>query len=185
MADGGAIKGGGGAVALFAAYCEHRPELLGRLRRRLGSPSLAEDLAQELYLRLERLGAIPAIRNPRALLLQAADNLALDHLRVENRRAELRRQAHELLWEDADEVNPERQLVALDEVRRTLAVIATLPDRCREIFILNRFEGVTQREIAERFGISTVAVEKHMRKAMARLAAAMSDDGVDGGWSEG
>jgi RNA polymerase sigma-70 factor (ECF subfamily) len=172
MADGGAIKAGG-TVALFGAYCEHRSELLGRLRRRLGSPSLAEDLAQELYFRLERLGAIPSIRNPRALLLQAADNLARDHIKIESRRAELRRQAHDLLWEDADGVDPERQLVALDEVRRTLKVIATLPDRRREIFILNRFEGVTQREIAERLGISTIAVEKHMRKAVAELAVAM------------
>lgn len=172
MVDGGAIKAGG-TIALFAAYCEHRPELLGRLLRRLGSPSLAEDLAQELYLRLERLGAIPSIRNPRALLLQAADNLARDHIKIESRRAELRRNAHDLLWEDVDEVDPERQLVALDEVRRTLQVIATMPDRRREIFILNRFQGATQRDIAEQFGISTIAVEKHMRKAVAQLAGAM------------
>ncbi len=175
MADGGAVTTDGAVPSdLFAAYRTHRHELLRRLRRRLNCFTTAEDLAQDLYLRLDRLGALPAIRNPRALLLEAADNMARDYIRVESRRAALRQQAHDLLWEDADEATPERKLVALDEVRFTLAVIAGLPDRSREIFILNRFDGVTQREIAGRLGISTIAVEKHMRKVMAHLAGAMT-----------
>lgn len=161
---------------LFAAYAEHRPELLRRLARRLNCRTTADDLVQDLYLKLERIAATPTIRSARALLFQAADNLAIDHIRVETRRAELRREAHDLLWEGADEANPERVVVALDEVRRTLAVIAELPARSREVFVLNRFDGVPQREIARRLGTSVTAVEKHMRKVMVRLAEAMKVD---------
>ncbi len=157
---------------MIAAYNDNRPALLRRLRRWLRSDTNAEDVAQDLYLKLDRLGAIAAVRNPRALLLEAADNLARDYLRVEGRRAELRAQAHALLWESTDEATPERQLIAIDEVRQMLAIIAELPERSREIFVLNRFDDIPQREIARRLGISTTAVEKHMRKVMARLAVA-------------
>lgn len=169
------------SASLFAAYRDHRPELLHRLARRLNCRATAEDLVQDLYLKLERIAAIPSIRSARALLFQAADNLAIDHIRVETRRIELRAQAHDLLWEGADAATPERQVVALDEVRRTLAVIAKLPERSREIFVLNRFDGVPQREIAERLGISQTAVEKHMRKVMARLAETVAGDDGDAG----
>ena len=45
-------------------------------------------------------------------------------------------------------------------------VIDHLPDRCREVFLMSRFQGLKNREIAEQLQISTTAVEKHLSKAI-------------------
>lgn len=48
-----------------------------------------------------------------------------------------------------------------------------LPPRCRQVFIMRRFGGLHQEEIARRLGISRNMVEKHMRLALERLRAAL------------
>ena len=55
------------------------------------------------------------------------------------------------------------------------AVIETLPERCREVFLLSRFEGLKNREIAEKLNISTTAVEKHISKAIAFFSKHFKD----------
>lgn len=174
----------GEAVALrdsaFArSFVEHQPDLIRFLTRRLRCSFTASELSQEVYLRAVRVEDTRSIRNPRAFFFQVAANLAADHHRVEGRRAELMREAQALLWSEDDERSPERQVLAREELEVLAQVIAELPDTSRRIFSMNRFEGLTQREIAERMGISTTAVEKHIRKVLARLSNAQDDDPIE------
>lgn len=159
-------------VALFEAWCSHRPDLIRFLARRLRCEATAKDIAQEIWLRLPRVNAEAPRKNARALLFQMAANLATDHHRVERRRVELVAEVHDLLWGDMDEVSPERTAMAEETLERLHAEVARLPERSREIFRMNRFDGLTQRAIADQLGISLTAVEKHLQKAFARLAAA-------------
>jgi len=169
------LSGESGAIidpSLLRAFLENHPDLVRFLSRRLRCLFTARDLAQEVYLRLVRAGGEEAVENPRALLFRIAANLATDHVRVQGRRAELLQEANALLWDQEDEISPERQILARDELVRIGAALALLPERTRRVFYLNRFEGVTQSEIACRLGISRTSVEKHMRRAWARVADA-------------
>jgi RNA polymerase sigma factor (sigma-70 family) len=157
---------------LLRAFLEHQRDLVRFLSRRLRCLFTARDLTQEIYLRLARAGGDETVENPRALLFRIAANVATDHVRVQVRRAELLREANDLLWDQEDEISPERHVLAREELARIGAALAGLPERTRRVFYLNRFEGVTQSEIALQLGISRTSVEKHMRRAWACVADA-------------
>jgi RNA polymerase sigma factor (sigma-70 family) len=158
--------------SLLRAFLDNHRDLVRFLSRRLRCLFTARDLAQEVYLRLGRAGGDATIENPRALVFRIAANLATDHVRVQGRRAELLQEANGLLWDQEDEISPERQVLAKDELVRIAAALGCLSERTRHIFYLNRFEGVTQSEIGLRLGISRTSVEKHMRRAWACVADA-------------
>jgi RNA polymerase sigma-70 factor (ECF subfamily) len=164
---------------LLRAFLENHRDLVRFLSRRLRCLFTARDLAQDVYLRLARSGGDETIENPRALLFRIAVNVAIDHVRVQGRRAELLREANALLWDQEDEISPERQILAKDELARIGAALGCLPERTRRVFYLNRFEGVTQSEIALRLGISRTSVEKHMRRAWTCVTDARGESDPD------
>lgn len=155
---------------------EHRPSLLRFLASRVGSSAAAEDFTQEAFLRFART---ESVGNPKAFLFQTAINLVRTAARSEKRRAHLADYAHFLAGDDVDRLTPERALLAADELARIQLAIANLPPVCAKVFHLHREEGLTQREIASRLGISTTAVEKSMRRALARLTAAADGAAAD------
>ncbi|KQP34819.1 sigma-70 family RNA polymerase sigma factor [Methylobacterium sp. Leaf100] len=138
------------------------------LMRLLGSADAAADAHQETYLRM--LGALSRtpIEHPSAFLFQVANNVAL---RMRNRqRLEgtlFRTMTDTDLAEIADGYAlPERQVIARQELRRLAAAIDALPPRCREVFLLVRFENLSNGDVAARLGISRNMVEKHLIKAL-------------------
>ena len=146
--------------------------LLRLISRRVGVQE-SEDLLQETYLRALRHGQHETITDVDAFLRTTAVNLARDHLR---------RQATEKKYidyeHDADSVagrtaQPDAQIEALERLKLLLGAVKQLPPRCREVFLLRRFQGLHQAEIALRLGISRNMVEKHLRLALERLKAAL------------
>jgi RNA polymerase sigma factor (sigma-70 family) len=72
-----------------------------------------------------------------------------------------------------DEISPQRS-VGADEVLRALArAIDNPPPRCRQVVWMRRVENHSQKEVAKRLGIGEAMVEKHVAKAMRRLADAL------------
>jgi len=69
----------------------------------------------------------------------------------------------------ADGLNPEQIAVARQRLDKLVEAVNTLPPRCRAVFILRKFENLSQAEIAERLGISRNMVEKHLRHALQTL----------------
>lgn len=157
---------------LLEAYKEHEWELLRFLAKRLGSASLAADIAQDLYVKLLSAQEHPPIRERRAYLFSMAANLATDHLRVENRRREILAEADGLVWRQTDELTPERHAMARAEFLYLQSEVAKLPPRCRQVFYLNRFKGQTQAEIAETLGIGMTTVYKDLKQAISAMIAA-------------
>ncbi len=156
-----------------------RPGLVRFLTRRTGCAAAAEDLTQDLWLRMDglRRGAAEDIRSPAAYLFRAAANLARDHARAEKRRAARNAGALALVMADLPAVpSPERYAQGIEHLAAVEAALDALPPRSREIFALNRFEGISYRQIAVRLCISTTAVEKHMRRALDALAGLRDDN---------
>jgi RNA polymerase sigma-70 factor (ECF subfamily) len=144
-----------------------RGELTRFLRARGNSDADAEDLLQDLFIRIETSTTGP-IRAPRAYLYQTLNNMA--HTR---RRTETRRQARDADWIDARDhgyevdktPDAETTLADRDELARVEAHLAALPERTSFVFRQYRIEGSSQKAIAQELGISLSAVEKHLQRA--------------------
>jgi RNA polymerase sigma factor (sigma-70 family) len=167
-----------GLVLLFA---ELRAELVRFLAARTGSPADAEDLAQELWLRIQGVQPGP-IGNGRAYLYRAAQNLVLDQVRERRRR-----EAREAHWHAAAAASADGEVIdsgpdALDamiERERDVALaraIEGLPEGAGRVFRLHKLEGLSHSDIAARLGISRSGVEKHVAVAMAHLRRAMGTE---------
>ena len=147
-------------------FVRHARELRHFLRTRRGAAD-ADDLVQESFVRLLETGRTQDIANPRAWLYRTSSNLAsdgADHRRV-------RAHVHE---DDADvdavadhRADPARIADARQQVAHLWAALLTLPEACRHAFMLNRFDGLSQREIAAHMGISEKTVERHVLRALA------------------
>ncbi|MCG5241828.1 RNA polymerase sigma factor [Azospirillum doebereinerae] len=161
--------------SLLRLLIAHYEEMTGHLARRLGSLCLAEDVVQDTYLRLRSLGALPEIDNPRSYLFRMADNIALDRIRAETRMGK-RFAPEELgLERPLDEPDAEATLEHKQRLDCLSRALDELPPRCREVFVLHKFDGMSHADIAAHLGISRSMVEKHVMKALAhcrdRLAA--------------
>ena len=156
---------------LIEAFKENERDLIRFLMVRLQSVFAAQDLAQELYLKISSLEEGFSVRNGRAYLFRMAANLAIDHQRRETRRAELLDEVQTFLSGDADFVTPEATLISRDQLARLERAMAELPPLSRKIFYLSRFEQKTQREIAAIVGLSPTGVFNHLRKVIDHLAA--------------
>lgn len=166
------------AVALTRLLLDERPSLLRLARRIVGSEPAAEDVAQRLWLKIQFVRDDPPIENKRAYLFRLATNEARDYCKYEARQRILEAEAHSVLWEEEAEASPEDALIATDALRRVADAASHLPEPTRRIFRMNRFEGVPQRTIADRLGLSSTTVENHIKRALAILAAAR--DGAGG-----
>lgn len=157
--------------SLLDAFHENRNELLAYMASRLRCPFTAQDLVQELFLKVFALERSAEIANGKAYVFRMAANLVIDHQRSASRQGAILAGAEAYLHAAEDAPSPERQAMAQEELRDLAAAVEDLQPTTRRIFKRNRFEGRTQREIAVELGVSQTAVEKHIRKALAALAA--------------
>lgn len=157
----------------------HEPALRSWLHGHAPATMEVDDIVQEAYAVLAGLGEVAHVLNPRAYLFTVARSVMLQQLRRARIVPIVAVAEVERLGILIDEITPEARAVTGEELRRTGALIASLPDKCRQAFVLRRVEGLPQREIAKRMGISENTVEKHIGKALRLLMDAMGS-GFDG-----
>lgn len=137
--------------------------------RRCGCIETAADIVQETYRRMFVGDLWRQAENPRALLHRIAANLATD---IERRQIVCGQfvAADDVLDDAAmhasDGIDPEQITSARQRLDRLVDAVETLPPKCRQVFILRKFEELSHGEIAERLGISRNMVEKHLRNAL-------------------
>lgn len=158
------------ANALARFHWEYRPALMAFFLRRVRNPTEAEDLTQEVFIRIAASDA-GGMRSADAYIFQVAANL----LRDRDRRAAVRSgYVADMLRADGigiETLDPFRVAAGRETLALLVAGLDELPERTRQIFLLYRYENIDQRTIAASFGISVSAVEKHIYRAMARLIA--------------
>ena len=137
------------------------------LRRRGSSRQDAEDIVQEAWVRLASYEREQVVEKPEAFLMQTALNLAIDEHRGRVVHGE------QVVLEEVilvDESPPVESIVlARERMQRVAHCLGRLTDKNREIFLAHRLDGLTYREIADRHGLSTSTVEKHIAKATLQL----------------
>ncbi|MDC7685283.1 sigma-70 family RNA polymerase sigma factor [Asticcacaulis sp. BYS171W] len=151
---------------IAAHVMPHEPTVRAWLSRSLVSKADVDDLIQEAYCRLSAVQSIEAIARPDGYFFQIVRNL----LREQLRRAQLVRIDASAALEDlpmGDEApSPERVTSAREEWTRVQAAMATLPPRCRQILQMRKIDGLSQRDIAARLGVSESIVENDAVKGM-------------------
>jgi RNA polymerase sigma factor (sigma-70 family) len=160
------------ASMLRDAIVRHARDVLRFLTRRVGAHE-APDLAQEAFLRVLRHAEHGAVIDPASLLHTTAANLAKDHAR--RRRTEDKYVVRGLMLEEfvSAAQPPAARLEMEESMSRFFEALDALPPRCRQVFVMRRFEDLHQEEIARRLGISRNMVEKHLRTAFKQLKEAL------------
>lgn len=155
---------------LEAVLIAEREPLLRFLRAR-GAGDAAEDILQDLWLRLTGLDSGP-IADPRGYLFRAANNVMHDRYRSAHRsrqRDAAWLETHGGAGEASDAPLADRQLIARAELEKTEAMLRAEGERVLQIFRMFRIEGIGQRKIAQELGLSLSAVEKDLQKAYRAL----------------
>lgn len=166
---------------MFQAQLDHAvlfrtfgPELRLFLARYVGSPAVAEDLVQDLFLAIwDRRATVRVRGSMRTYLFTAARNRALNHIKRERIADRFRHDLIDRLDERDPSVPGETDLLAAFELQR---VLSTLPPRCRRIFALNQWRGMSYNQIALAFGLSVKTVEVEMGRALKELRAWQHDN---------
>jgi RNA polymerase sigma-70 factor (ECF subfamily) len=149
-------------------YRNHAPALTRRLRRRVGCGEEASDLVHEAFARLMRSGALQRLREPEAFLGRVVRNLLIDRSR------RLAGKSIHLPIEDSPDIPvraDQADAIEVEQMRdRYRQIVASMPPRTREVFLLHRVDELGYKEIAARLGISVRTVEWHIAEAITRIS---------------
>jgi len=147
----------------------HEGSLRAWLSRRVHIGFDIDDVIQEAYSRLVMLETVSQITNPRAYLFQTAHSIILQDLR--RSRIVPIGSIHEIgaLELEASEPLPDQLVDERMELEQVAAAIEALPHRCREVFMLRKVQGLSQRDVATRLGLSESTVEKHVANGIGKL----------------
>ena len=163
----------GDESALRRIFDRHYALLTGDIYRIVPDEDTCQDLAQEVFVELWKKRAELDIHTSlRAYLRRAAVNRALNYLKT-SRRFSFDEPENIANTADTSEHDIHRKNEQ-DSLEKALhEAISTLPEKCRLVFSLSRFEHLSHREIAEQLGISVKTIENQITKAMKLLRQAL------------
>lgn len=168
--------GKGDAGAFEVLYSRHRLPLYRFLLRQVGSAATAEELFQDLWMRVvNSRGRYEANAKFSSWAYAIAHNLLMDFYRANGRAAFLSHEESESVLEDlpATEIAADLRLDRKRAVERLLAALAALPDAQREAFLLQQEGELSIEEIAAATGVGTETVKSRLRYAVAKLRASL------------
>lgn len=151
-----------------------RPALMAFFSRRAASHAEAEDMTQEVFIRLAQ-SKVEAIESTEAFIFRIAGNLLRDGWRRDRVRKAYRTFAEQDRDAEVDLLDPHRIVAARETVETLWAAIQALPEPTQQIFILYRVENVHKQTIADNFGFHVRTVEKHITRALVFLARRVGD----------
>lgn len=152
-------------------YNAHHNWLTGWLRRRLGCPHNAADLAQDTFVKVLLARETPQLVEPRAFLTTIAKRVLCNHYR----RQELERAYYQALAELPEAFAPseEERAIILETLVELDQLLDGLPILVKHTFLLAQIDGLTHNEIAARLSISVATVKRHLTKAAMRCYFAL------------
>lgn len=142
------------------AYRTHNPELIRFFERYVQNVATAEDLTQDVFLRLIEWKQKIKFETVRSLIFKIARNILNDYLR----RVYVKRQYDSHVAESniLYDTSMESSIIAADLFRMECRIVAGLSRQRRTAYILNRFDGKSAADIARIMGLSRRTAENHI-----------------------
>lgn len=159
--------------AFRALYERYWYDLFVLAKRKLRDEAMASDMAQELFLRLWQKRRTLLIANVGAYLTTSLKHLIVDHVRTQLQGEKYA--SHFVYTPPTDTLNTLHSVQFSQLTESLNQALEQLPDKTREVFVLNRFEQLTIREISARLGLSEKAIEYHLSRSVAFLRANLHD----------
>lgn len=157
-------------TSMLGLFLANYDDFRRRLRRRLRSDDLVDDVMQETYLRVERLDPeAERATHPTGYLFRMALNMAADHHRASGRLL-TGEEVDDLIQGVDDHLDPPTVLSSQQDIAALGVALDMLTRRQREILIAARIDELPQVEIAARHGISVRMVGKELKKALETCA---------------
>lgn len=162
----------GNSKAFESLYKRYFYRLRGYAIRYIGNEETVYDIIQECFLRLwEKRQELKPV-SLSSLLFTMVRNSCINHLKYKSIKSQYTieecaiSEAEERLFYIDFGLDASHKLLYEELQEQINMVMNALPERCREVFVLSREEGLKNREIADKLRISTTAVEKHISKAL-------------------
>jgi RNA polymerase sigma-70 factor (ECF subfamily) len=158
----------GDEQAFALLYEEYRQSLHAFIVKLVKSPEMAEDIAQEVFIKVwEHRLQLDQVQSFRAYLFIVARNHTINVLKriawEDAAKAEVTRHFRILRAATADS---EEAMLSKEYSQMLVTMLASLPDQSRKVFRLCREENKSYGEVATLLGISRNAVKKHMVRSM-------------------
>lgn len=162
-----------GKVQFEALFKSHFPYLRNYAQQYVGDMDTAQDICQRVFIGLwEKRANIDPAQSVKSYLFTSVKNRCLNYLRDNQK---YRSRILDLDCGDLDLFSEEEPL-ALEELQNRInEALQDLPDKCRTVFEMSRYQGMKYKEIAEELGIAQKTVEAHMTKAMKSLRTQLKD----------
>ena len=139
---------------------------------KFGDADQADDVVQESFVKLWNNCAKVSLEKAKGFLYKVATNLATSLKRSEKVHLKY---SERVVKSDLDIESPEFVILEKEFMEKLSDAISSLPEKQREVFLMNRVEKKTYREIAEISGVSVKAIEKSMHKALVKLREKIGD----------
>jgi RNA polymerase sigma factor (sigma-70 family) len=152
--------------ALDRLMNEHAASLRNSLHRYPSPREDIEDAIQETFCKVLQGGQIKKMDNPGAFLYKIARNILIDRYR----KRRLEKNVNDNYHLNSNDESREEMFLEYGEM--TIAyqkALSDLPGKCRQVFLMRRYDGLANSEIAEKLGISIRMVQKHMIKALSHF----------------
>lgn len=168
---------------LVRAFLENERSLKRFLARFFTRREDIEDIVQETFLRALRAEGEEYVVVPRAFFFRVARNLALnERSRGSNRLTDYMEDApNPDVLGSTDQVTAEDRVHSQQKMAVFAEAVSLLPAQCRHVFLLRKLHGLSQKEVAERLGISTSTVEKHVAMGLVRCSEHLRQRGYEVG----
>jgi RNA polymerase sigma-70 factor (ECF subfamily) len=144
----------------------HEPSIRQWLKRRSALGLDVDDVIHDMYAKLITLPTVSQIENPKSYAFRIAYSIVVDHVRRTKVVPMIGLTFENQATIASDEVNIEDRLAHRGTLQDVTGVLDQLPPLCRQAFLLRRVDGLSQRETAQKLGLSEKTIEKYMTRSV-------------------
>lgn len=166
----------GDAAAFTAMYDQYKDRLALRLLQLVRNESYAEELLQDVFLKVwEGRAQLNSDLSFKAYLYRIATNMAFNFMKRASKEQVILTQIIQSSTELYNHV--EADLLRKENQSLVDRILAGLPNQCRQVFVAVKLDGLSHKEASERFGISTHTVNNHLQKGTRYLKSYLTSPG--------